>query len=121
MTNIWKVDKYNQMMDINDVVDKGQFHIHGTMGNITVYCNNSQINSESIPKFSIESIDASIAGFIPESMDVLTPFPIPFEKSNVTTSVGFNLVNNIWGTNFPEWYPFDDNNINATYRFKVFV
>eukprot|EP01084_Bolivina_argentea_P099980 179630_1 len=110
----WRVNKFEQMMDIENVVGNGQMHIHGTMGNVSCEYNNNKY-------FNVESIDAGIAGFKPMNMNTFTPFPTPFTATNVKDGgVAFNLYNNIWGTNFVEYYPFDDINTNATYRFNVY-
>ena len=29
-----------------------------------------------------------------------------------------NLWNNLWGTNYPQWYPFEPADANAEYRFR---
>jgi hypothetical protein len=48
------------------------------------------------------------------------PFPTPLKRI-VDTSVGpsFCLHNNIWNTNYPDWFPFDDVGRNTIFRFSI--
>ena len=48
------------------------------------------------------------------------PFPTPLTK-NVNTSIGpsFCLHNNIWNTNYPDWFPFDDVGRSTIFRFSM--
>merc|ERR1712100_564120 len=55
---------------------------------------------------AIASLDAPIV-----SCGVLSPFPTPGANStlqeNMANGMLFNVQNNIWDTNFPQWYPFE--------------
>ena len=50
------------------------------------------------------------------------PFPTPLHE-DVDLSVGasFNLHNNIWNTNYPDWLPFADLGKNLVFRFAIRV
>ena len=36
-----------------------------------------------------------------------TAFPTPFAPADLSYGASWNLWNNIWGTNYPQWYPFE--------------
>ena len=48
-----------------------------------------------------------------------TAFPTPFAPADLSYGASWNLWNNIWGTNYPQWYPFDPKDSNIEYRFSV--
>lgn len=53
-------------------------------------------------KVEVESLDAGVVG-------IGAPWPFPTRESEQpegAPNFGFNLVNNIWSTNFVQWYPF---------------
>ena len=46
-----------------------------------------------------------------------TPFPTPLGRIvGNPGAFSFNLFNNIWGTNYPMWYPFIDEDLSQQYR-----
>ena len=115
----YEIDKLGESVQVGPgyILNNGSFHLHATTGNVS--CSVDKSN-----KLNIESIDSALVGFIPKGMSQLTPFPIPF--ANVTENgenagFGFVLYDNIWGTNYPVWYPFDQSNTNHTYRFSLFL
>ena len=48
-----------------------------------------------------------------------TAFPTPFAPADLSYGASWNLWNNIWGPNYPQWYPFDPKDSNIEYRFSV--
>lgn len=71
---------------------------------------------------TVTSLDASIVG-------IGAPWPFPTRDSELpegAPAFGYNLYNNIWGTNFVMWYPFAGtpftgwaDGANATFRFAA--
>jgi hypothetical protein len=57
-------------------------------------------------KFAISSLDAPVV-----SCGLLTPFPTPGDNTtlaaNMANGMHWNVQNNIWNTNYPQWYPFE--------------
>merc|ERR1712038_2040191 len=66
------VNKIGEMVNIQNVIKNGSWHLHSVDPiNGTVQC---IFNSNSI---EIQSIDAALAGFVPNTMDEFTTFPVP--------------------------------------------
>ena len=52
------------------------------------------------------------------------PYPYPLTITpDLKLGASFNLFNNIWNTNYPMWFPFDElgNNNNLVYRFEIIL
>jgi len=105
--NAWQVQKLNEYININDVRLNGSRHLHG-FDQFVRYLSPSEGNMQ------IESLDAGLVG-----IGVPSPFPIPFTQPDGTKGIHFNLCNNIWGTNYPQWYPFLPEDANSRFRFVV--
>lgn len=110
--NGWFINKIQNLIPINNFVKNGSFHLHGSWDGIFNF--DKQV-------FNIKSLDIPVI-----SLDYLTPFPIPFLsdknnnlKLNITNGINFLLWNNIWGTNFPLWYPFVPGDKNLVFRFNI--
>ena len=52
-----------------------------------------------------------------------TPFPAPLKPLSSATIIGmaFNIHNNIWNTNYPLWYPYNDEDKNFRAKFTMQV
>jgi len=51
-----------------------------------------------------------------------TPFHTPMALyGDPTVGIHFNLFNNIWDTNYPLWYPFEENDGASGFSFKFTV
>lgn len=81
------VRKLGEWIDVTDVIDNGNKRMHSTdcgvkYGDVT-----------------IKSLDANV-------VNIGEPTPLIFSNEPVKTDDGvyFNLVNNVWGTNFVMWY-----------------
>ena len=99
-------------IDLARVVAHGATHLHSLGPFSTVDYRDAATN------FSIASLDAPIV-----SAGLLSPFPTPGEnttvKANLQNGMHFNIQNNIWNVNFPQWYPFVDTDRNSRFRFHV--
>lgn len=102
--NNWYVHKINNLVPVNNVVKNGSMHLHGTMNGV-YYKNN----------LNITPIDSNLVSF-----DVQSPYPTPFSKNiSIRNGIHFLLYNNVWGTNYPSWYPFNNEDRNLLFRFKI--
>lgn len=116
--NDYMVDKLGESVDIGHVLNNGSFHLHSTTGNVTCSILSGNV------KVNVEAVDTALVGFIPEGAIELTPFPTPFKnvsENGKNTGFGFILYDNIWGTNYPVWYPFDSTNANHTFRYRMYL
>lgn len=98
----WFVHKVDTWIPINDIILNGNMHMHGTYEGV--------ISN----KLGIRSFDSGIV-----SVGIKSPFPTPFQIMNPNNGFHFLLYNNVFGTNYPSWYPFVENNGNMIYRFLV--
>jgi len=102
----WKIEKLGSMVSPLNIILNGSQHLHAsTKGAI-------------LDSFSIESSDAAVI-----SPGDPTPFPIPLDRVTGLEEEGisFCLVNNIWGTNYVMWYPFEEKDRESVFRFKMTV
>jgi hypothetical protein len=63
---------------------------------------------------SIETVDASVVAPGEPSLVDFNNFPVDPREG-----MWFNLSNNVWNTNWPLWYPWNDEDRNARFRFVV--
>ena len=68
----------------------------------------------------IRSLDVPIACPILAN-DAPHIFPVPLQPltGQQLVGMGFNVYNNLWGTNFIMWYPYLDGDENFKARFKL--
>jgi len=100
------------VVDPTNVVEHGGTHLH-TLGphGFALYSGPEGV-------LSLTSPDVPIL-----SAGLMLPFPTPGDNSslpgNMKGGMHFNLQNNIWNVNFPQWYPFVEEDKDARYRFTV--
>ncbi|KAL6772128.1 hypothetical protein ACKKBG_A29040 [Auxenochlorella protothecoides x Auxenochlorella symbiontica] len=63
-------------------------------------------------RLAIRSLDAALV-----SPGAPTPFPVLDGTPAMEEGMSFALTNNIWGTNYPMWVPYKDNDSNMRFRF----
>ena len=90
------------------VVAHGATHLHSLGPFATIEHNSSNT--------VLTSLDAPIV-----SVGMLSPFPTPGNNTIINPAQGmhFNIQNNIWNVNFPQWYPFVPKDKDAKFRFYV--
>jgi hypothetical protein len=107
----WVISKLQERVDSSKVVTNGSLHLHVQDGPVTLQLDGG-------PVFSVNSPDAPLVA-------VGTPFAIPTplnKPANQKGGVHFCLHNNIWGTNYPMWYPFakeDTSTLRWRFSFSV--
>merc|ERR1711972_820992 len=71
-------------------------------------------NGETI---QVQSIDTGLLRW-----DEPYPFPTPIHaQPNMSEGASYCLFNNIWNTNYPFWFPFDDVGRNLRFRFRLIL
>jgi hypothetical protein len=99
----WQMDKLGQWISPHEVIRGGNRHLHAL--NSGVRCQDPH------GSISIETLDSAlVAPGQPSLLDFNNRQP------NLRQGLHFNLVNNLWGTNFPMWYE-DDARFRFTLRF----
>eukprot|EP01118_Nematostelium_gracile_P005782 TRINITY_DN1838_c0_g1_i1.p1 TRINITY_DN1838_c0_g1~~TRINITY_DN1838_c0_g1_i1.p1 ORF type:complete len:717 (-),score=180.87 TRINITY_DN1838_c0_g1_i1:73-2223(-) len=106
----WYLQKLGRLVEPK-VVLNGSHHLHSVEGSVMLF--------DGISILRLESSDAGLV-----STGGLNPFPTPLSSSNnenddVVIGMDFNLHNNIWGTNYPMWYPFQQEDQNLKFRFTL--
>jgi hypothetical protein len=97
----WQIEKLGQMIDPVEVVPNGNRHLHASGSYILWQRQKSRLR--------ISSLDAPlVAPGKPSLLDFNNELP------QMTDGMHFNLLNNIWGTNFPMWFEED-----CRFRFEL--
>jgi len=125
----WMLEKLGSLVQVADVVLNGSQSLHALWGDaILGYSNNASAGSANErdsrltrPQLRVSSLDVALVCVSPPA--ALSPFPAldPSVHDIALDSLSFSLVNNIWGTNYVEWYPFTnvDEEKNIQYRFTL--
>lgn len=94
----WYANKLNEWISSEEIVDGGTKHLHGVTEQGIKYV------SSSGDTFTVGSTDAGVANF-----GNLTAYPSPVHvNADVETyGAGFVLWDNLWGTNYIMWWPFE--------------
>jgi len=93
------------MIDSSHIVRNGSFHFH--------VAEKLQIQLASNSVITLEPIHSSLV-----QLGKMSAFPTPLELPKLE-GAHFNLVNNIWGTNYIMWYPFLKKDENLRFDFKM--
>eukprot|EP01083_Nonionella_stella_P077773 212520_1 len=115
----WSISSYGSAVRLNDVVGSGSWNVfsYGIDGNVSCRF----VQNESY-LFNVESIDVGLTSWKP------VEYPDPMAQgmyawangylvnSSQTDGFAFELFNNMWSTNYPQWYPFDPIDKNITYN-----
>lgn len=113
-------------VDPADIVAHGATHLH-SLGPFATVDYHGRLNGSAATdgrqhtaRISLASVDAPIV-----SAGLLSPFPTPSENTTIASRLAngmhWNVHNNIWNTNFPQWYPFVDADRGARFRFAMDV
>ena len=99
------VSKIGQFVNALDVITNGSKHVHGSDYGVKY--------AEPVP-LSVTSWDAPILSVGGDNY-----FPVPMENPDVSEGFSFNLFNNLWGTNYIMWYPYQKGEESSMYRFTL--
>ena len=95
------------------VVTHGGVHLHSLGPTGSVFYSGADYR-----RLEIRSLDVPIV-----SAGLLSPFPTPGVNDTIGQNLRhgwhYNLQNNIWNVNYPQWYPFVSSDADARFRFQV--
>lgn len=106
------IDKLGTLVDATYLFINASHHIHGFDSGF-IFNRKSSIGSHSL---RVTSFDAGICDIGRSSPSAI---PTPFTNPDLRFGASVNLFNNIWGTNFPEWYPYLEEDSNSKFRFQI--
>ena len=99
-TTGWMISSMGQQLDPTQVVTHGATHLHA-MGP-----DGAMVYSGPDGNLTIASLDVPVV-----STGILSPFPTPGENATIAASMAegmhWNVENNIWNVDYPQWYPFE--------------
>ncbi len=97
----WSMDKLGSAISPLDVIRNGNRKLHAVESGVTYHDSENQI--------TIETLDAALVA--PGEPSLLN---FNNRQPNLKNGMHFNLLNNVWGTNFPMWFEDD-----ARFRFEI--
>ena len=101
------VSKLGQYINALDVVKNGSKHVHSVDEGGVAYSHTG---------FKVIPWDTSLV-----SVGGTNVLPVPMETPDLMDGFGFNILNNLWGTNYVMWYPFIDEDNSSKYRFTMIL
>ena len=119
--SIWvgSVQKITESRSVpfNSVVKNGSQYQHIAQ---QVILNDTTTESVQV-QVALASLEVPLVCPIVSGVQTPTPFPAPLDPIDMSKVLGaaFNLHNNVWNTNYPLWYPFEDKDKNFKARFSV--
>jgi len=119
--SIWvgSVQKITESRSVpfNSVVKNGSQYQHVAQ---QVILNDTTTESVQV-QMTLASLEVPLVCPIVSGIQTPTPFPAPLDPIDMSKVLGvaFNLHNNIWNTNYPLWYPFEDKDENFKAKFSV--
>ena len=99
------VYKLSRPINTSDVVMHGGRHLHGV----------DEGGVEVDGWATVRSADVALVGL----GGSISAFPVPFVLGSVPTQFYFVLFDNVWGTNYVEWWPYEADEQDTQYRFEV--
>jgi hypothetical protein len=110
----WAADKLGGWVDPFDVVMGGN-HYHHAVGRRGVLATKPAPGSGGNVSLMIGSPDAAISVWgHPRGL----PWPTA-GAAEPTEGAGYMVLDNLWGTNYPMWFPFDSADANLQWRFTL--
>jgi len=104
----WMMNKLGSFINPLHVMNNGSQHVHGIWDSV-YYSGTDDV------VLVIESRDAALVS--PFSKN---PLPVPLTPpQSIAGGMNFLLHNNLWNTNYPLWYPFDNSNQDDKFRFVL--
>ena len=99
------VSKLGEYVNVLDVITNGSKHVHSSDKGVKY--------GDPVP-LMISSWDTNVV-----SIGGANVFPVPMETPDVDEGFGFNIFNNLWGTNYIMWYPYLLGEESGRYRFTI--
>lgn len=110
-TSSWTMSKLKQNISPLEVMRNGSMSMHAVDDegiSVRSACGKAMLK--------VSSLDAALV-----SPGKPTPFPTVEELPDLTAGMHFNLHNNIWGTNYVMWWPYQKGDETIRFRFVVQV
>lgn len=107
----WRMHKLGSLVAPDEVVYNGSQSLHAVQ-DAGVHVR----DAESALTLHIGSLDAGLV-----SPGSPWPFPNPDTPPDLRQGMSYNLVNNVWGTNYIMWVPWRREDVNMTFRFTLDV
>ncbi|KAK6980368.1 hypothetical protein BgiMline_021379 [Biomphalaria glabrata] len=109
----WTLDKMSQYIDPCDVVLNGSQYVHGVKNEVNLL-------NEDNKGIQFFTRDVPIVNLGTDNR-IDSPFPVPLQPFECSTlrNFSFNIYNNIWNTNYPMWYPFNQQDENFKAEFTI--
>ena len=105
----WAMSKLGQWISPLEVMRNGSMSMHAIDdGGISVRSGDGK------SVLRVRSLDAVLV-----SPGRPTPFPSVVHLPDLHAGMHFNLVNNVWGTNYVMWWPYQESDRNMRFRFVV--
>eukprot|EP00455_Lapot_gusevi_P041502 TRINITY_DN4822_c0_g1_i1.p1 TRINITY_DN4822_c0_g1~~TRINITY_DN4822_c0_g1_i1.p1 ORF type:complete len:225 (-),score=46.31 TRINITY_DN4822_c0_g1_i1:88-762(-) len=104
------LEKAGWTVNASEVLNNGSQHLHGFSKGFTFVRSPSLANG----MLEVSGWDAAVA-----SVGRLTAYPVPLTPTDPTAGLNVNLYNNLWGTNYIMWYPFDPQDSSSMFRFSL--
>ena len=112
--SVWRMSKLGGWVDPHNVILNGSQYEHVLDDGGITY------GTQTAPMIQLRSPDVPLAVLSIESLPQKSVFPYPLDPVVDTfTSVGFNIYNNIWDTNYIFWYPYQTEDRNFKARFSL--
>ena len=116
----WRIASYGEDVMLNDIIGNGSWNIYnyGIEGNVSC----GFLNEIAGHRLQMESIDVGLTSWKPVKYEnPLAEGMYLWENGYFVPSApdegfAFELFNNMWGTNYPQWYPFHPNDANMTFN-----
>merc|ERR1712008_59008 len=121
----WTIGSYGGVTELNDVIGTAAHNVY--FPGIDIGDNISCSFANDNDKFAVQSIDVGMAVWKPISYpnpmaDGMYPWDKGFDiNSSESDGFAFELFNNMWDTNYPQWYPFHEIDANMTFNFVLFL
>jgi hypothetical protein len=115
----WLMTKLEEPVSPYDVVVNGSFHLHAIDSVRFVSSSASAVTANGGvgdvgSLLQMTPIDSPLLAF-----GAVSALATPLSPPDFSQGASFNLVNNVWGTNYVMWYPFESADVNAVYRFRI--
>jgi len=121
----WVMDKIGSAVDPMDVVNGGSQQQHAVWSGVkymnasTVKDKSSFSNFAAVPGMQVFSPDIPCVNPITASAEATPLTPTLQPITGPVTGFAFNMINNVWNTNYIFWYPFDNPDADGRFRFQI--
>jgi hypothetical protein len=117
-TFVWGMDKLGELVDPLNLVDGGSKGLSGISSGVLFARQLRKGLDDQWERIYFSSVDAALV-----TWGKPNPFPTPIhDQPNISEGASFLLWDNIWNTNYINWWPYSESGINygnSTFRFAI--